>query len=221
MLVKFLGDLHGDRIYGNETFQTNMIQIGDLDLYGYDYWQSEGRRFFIDGNHDNFNELPINAEKPQEIKENLIYIPRGFVSGKVMFFGGADSIDKNFRLSHEQAYPRLAGKTWYYQESITDEQIDRAKADEREIDVMVAHDLPDFVTRKMCDDGILGKFLDMASGRQLTRLFQYKMPKLWICGHFHLELDIEMHGCRFIVLDINQVKELDVPLEESFFNEQL
>jgi len=109
MKVKFLGDLHGN--YSN-NFGHNTIQVGDLSLVGYSNFgpYPKKRRFFIDGNHEAFNLINTNASNPYEIKEGLVYIPRGYFSGEVLFVGGAGSVDYNFRAIREiQNYQKKNG----------------------------------------------------------------------------------------------------------------
>lgn len=109
MKVNFLGDLHGNH---SSFFKPNTIQVGDLDLLDYRNFgpYPKKRRFFIDGNHDAFHMLNPDADKPYEIKKGLVYIPRGHFSGKVLFVGGAGSVDYNFRAIREiQNYQRKNG----------------------------------------------------------------------------------------------------------------
>lgn len=102
MNVNFLGDLHCKRV---TSFKKNVIQIGDLCLEDYSKFSSkDGNRFFIDGNHDHFPSLNPDAKKPYSIKEGLVYIPRGFFSGEVLFMGGANSVDFNNRFLREMDY---------------------------------------------------------------------------------------------------------------------
>lgn len=213
MKVSFIGDIHGEHAIMHDKFPPNAIQVGDLDLFGYENWRYDhGDRFFIDGNHDNFSKLNTNASEPYAIESGLVYIPRGFVSGRVMFFGGADSIDKQDRMRREAMLPYLQGRTWYWKEKITEEQLERARKNSDPIEVIVAHDVPDFVTKNMVERGKLVSFFNLDSGKQLARLFAYKKPKLWIAGHYHRSFDVEIYGCRFVCLDINEIREFDIPI---------
>lgn len=266
MKVNFLGDLHGD-LYGNfrHLFKKNTIQVGDLDLIDYKNFgpYPKERRFFIDGNHEAFHMLNPDAEKPYQVKKGLVYIPRGYFSGEVLFIGGAGSVDYNFRAIREiQNYQRKHGVEsvgkevreaidnliarqyvghpvrwetkldpaiknfynnlsypdrfqWFPEEDITDNQLSRIINTERRVDVVVAHDCPISFMKKIVPS-VIEPF--NTSNYKLEEIFNKFKPKLWIFGHHHNSIDEKFKDCRFVCLDIGQVKKFDVPLADDFFD---
>ena len=80
--------------------------------------------YFIPGNHENFDLLDSMDRDEQTnlvyISKHLIYIPKGTVLdlpiGKCLCVGGADSVDKMFRIEH---------LSWWPQEQITPEDIEK------------------------------------------------------------------------------------------------
>lgn len=259
MKVKFLGDLHCST---TKDFGPNVIQVGDLCLTNYERYgpYPKLKRFFIDGNHEAFPFLNPDAEQPYQVKEGLVYIPRGFFSGEVLFIGGAGSVDFNLRLYDElyvfinknknnidpkilEAFGQLKAKRfiqrglrwedqidpiliqfykelqtkheWFPEEDITDNQLKRILDTNRIVDVVVAHDCPYSVLSKIVPS-VIEQFA--ASNYALEKIFEKFKPKLWIFGHHHKHLDFIHQDCRFVCLNICQLKEFDVPLADNFFD---
>jgi len=206
MKVRFLGDVHCDLCF-KKRFTKNTIQIGDLCLVDYSKWTfNSGNHFFIDGNHECFPALNPDAKEPYEIVKNLTYIPRGYVSGNVLFIGGAGSIDKRLR---------LAGRDWFPEEEITQKQVENILNIKKKIEVVVAHDCPYFLLKE-----IVYKVYEnfASSNKALEVIFNRFKPKLWIFGHHHQSIDCEMNGCRFICLNIGESKKIDIPIANNFFD---
>ena len=192
MKWNIIGDTHGDHY----NFKPNSIQLGDFDLYGYGFYEFEHPVFFIDGNHDNFRELNPDAPEPHDVATNLFYIPRGYVSGKVLFIGGAESIDKHIR---------EPGISWFHHESLTNEQLNRILSIDKPIEVIVSHECPEFVTGYHKADSTQAK---------LVRVFDKFRPKLWIFGHHHVTFEKNMHDCRFVCIESKLSIEFDLPMDE-------
>src|SRR5690606_29476774 len=97
-------------------------------------WEKE-KRFFISGNHENYLNLKEDNNTIYELQAGLYHIPRGYVSGEVLFIGGGDSVDR---------YLRTAGKDWFPEEALSQTQfntiIDFVK--DKKITTVIAHDLP-------------------------------------------------------------------------------
>lgn len=159
METLILGDVHGCwgdlnitiaralRKYPNIS---RMIQVGD---FGY-AWPggkpfSFSRSFmedeliakaknipfhWLDGNHENFNQLDADAGAWQP---GITYQPRGsvleFESKRALFFGGASSIDKAFRVQD---------KTWWPQEEISYRQVLTALEHKGPFDIILSHEFP-------------------------------------------------------------------------------
>lgn len=97
--------------------------------------------WWIDGNHENFDRLEavgaFNAEAPVEIAPGVTYLPRGTVQTvgetRVLFIGGAYSVDKKWRQPHT---------SWWPQEEITGAEAERC-LEAGQVDVVVSHDVCD------------------------------------------------------------------------------
>lgn len=242
MMTKFLGDLHAERRQVHR-FKENVIQIGDLDLLGYDWWGYQfstdeewkdfygdaefpttmrrfnsppietGRRYFIDGNHDYFPALNPDAEEPYFLRPGLVYIPRGYVSGKTMFIGGAESIDRAFRTPYLD---------WFPEERFNSRQESRILGYEGEIEVIVSHDVSISAAAEILRGR--GKPVGFHSSHFLEAVWKKFRPALWVCGHFHLDRDFILEGegfsTRFVCCNIAQTKEFDIPLAPDFFTKE-
>lgn len=205
MNTRFIGDIHGKPEWFKSIMTPNSIQVGDLDLYGYANWSfDDDNRFFIDGNHDNFSILNPDRINLQEINKGLHYIPRGYVSGKTLFIGGAISIDQR---------SRTPGHSWYYEEALTQRQFMKIMNIDQEIEVMVTHDCPAlafyfFNENKNSD-------LDQLTWpmrKALNEIADKFRPNLWIFGHHHINMDFTIDGCRFVCLAEGAYREFDIPI---------
>ena len=201
MRISLVGDTHGKAMDASQ-FVDGAIQVGDFNLSGYDRWKPlPGRRLaFIDGNHDHFPTLKTSAEAPQEIQPGLFYIPRAWVCGRVMFMGGAESID---------AKSRHPGWSIFPEESITQADFRRAFYQDVKIEVFISHTSPEFISKKMIRGGKENQSSEMA----LSGLWERFRPSLWVFGHFHQPFDQTIQGTRFVCLPIQRSREFDLPLE--------
>jgi predicted phosphodiesterase len=201
MIVSVVGDTHGKAMVANH-FRDGTIQVGDFNLAGYDQWKpAEGHRVaFIDGNHDHFPSLKTNADSPHEIQPGLFYLPRAFVCGKVMFMGGAESIDD---------HARHAGWNLFVEESISQADFHRAFSYEGNVDVFISHTCPEFISNHI----LVGSKRRQSSELALQKLWEHFRPSLWIFGHFHIPFDLAMDGTRFVCLPPLHQQEFDLPLE--------
>jgi Icc-related predicted phosphoesterase len=211
MKINFLGDVHARYI---TDFRPNTIQLGDFHLHGYElFYDKFGMKrrldfpfpfYFVEGNHDNYPKLRIEDSQFQEMVPNLFHIPRGFISGKVLFIGGADSTDKN---------NRIEGYEWYPEERITYGQINRILNQNKKIEVVVSHDAPQVYVKRVFGD--IG-FID-SSAIILNNILEILKPQLWIHAHFHQSKDTTFKDCRFISVNIREYKKIDVPVNELDF----
>ena len=159
--VLLVGDLHGDVNALRRAFQTAyyneslaLIQLGD---YGFGWSVTDGEcnyaaltsRFvaetgihfyFLDGNHENFDlleSIDLTEDGLRDVAPGVTHLPRGskITIGETNFlaFGGAYSVDKP---------NRTIGRSWWPQETITDEDVERAIAT-GPADVFLSHDIPD------------------------------------------------------------------------------
>lgn len=143
------------------------------------------RTFFIDGNHDDHELLTalggFGAETEVELWPGVTYLPRGHSWGwdglKFLALGGAFSIDK---------YRRTPGSSWWWQEAITDTQVDRAIANGK-VDIMFTHDAPpsDQLERWLNAFGYKVGPESRHQRDQIARVIEVCKPDLLVHGHYH------------------------------------
>lgn len=208
METRIIGDLHG--VFSDKNLMTPLsIQIGDLDLYGYKDWSfSDYPRFFIDGNHDNFSVLNPDSNNLQTIVPNLVYIPRGYVSNRVLFVGGAVSIDRK---------ERVPGLSWFPAEELSQRQFHKIMSLNQPIEVFVTHDCGQYFFENYIPHGDNWLYdLKTKPARQaLDQIFNKFHPTLWIFAHHHISFDKTINNCRFICIPANQHQTFDLPLSEN------
>jgi predicted phosphodiesterase len=159
--VLLVGDTHGDAQFIssiNKCAKINgaqyVIQLGD---FGFDFnpnvltsiraWldADERRRWlWLDGNHDQHDYIRTEICKGKHPKkpvahfhDRMFYCPRGSTlkvgKKKVLFLGGAVSIDKD---------RRTQGVNWWPQEHISTADAHRAIDNGHNADVLLSHDAP-------------------------------------------------------------------------------
>lgn len=148
-----------------------MLDHENIDLY------------WIDGNHDNHSLLwsykhPLRDGWPM-IAPRIYYCPRGtrwtWRGVKFIGVGGGFSIDKEYRKPE---------KSWWFQETITDEQVIAASTDL--VDVMLCHDVPWLVKLPFTD--YKNDLETEMNRRQLLKIAEAVKPKLIVHGHYHQRL---------------------------------
>ena len=167
MKLLLAGDTHGNLPHVRYVLEQALIsgartvvQVGDFG-----YWphkapfhehvdrlasRVEIRWMWLDGNHENFDALEhavdVDADAPQQMGDALWYLPRASTweedGCRLMALGGAYSIDKAYRLE---------GLSWWPQELITRQQVDRA-LDRGRVDVLLTHDAPEGICPIVSDD---------------------------------------------------------------------
>ena len=162
MRITILGDVHGDIKWfeyacsqAEHRESNTIVQIGDFGWFPHTRWgsdflyyaderlkQDDMWCYFIDGNHENFDDLLSHKELDDEgfvilpDLERIRYIPRGHTwtwdGVKFLGFGGAFSIDKE---------DRTEGVSWWPQEQPTFVEIYKAM-DVGKVDAMFSHEAP-------------------------------------------------------------------------------
>jgi predicted phosphodiesterase len=162
--IMLLGDSHGNAKYiqaalnlASELGIPRVVQLGDFGVWPGEEGRvflnavnessiSTGVRFdFIDGNHEDFNQLDVYERESERaydgsvlIRSNVHWWPRGSVTTiankTVGFLGGAVSVDRNMRKEN---------KSWWSQERLTISQVDSLiKNASGAVDVLLTHDAP-------------------------------------------------------------------------------
>jgi len=131
--------------------------------------------YFCDGNHE--DHWSLTKLENNEICSNIFYMKRGSIlelpnKRKVLFIGGADSIDKHYR---------TIGIDWFPEEVIS--QKDIYNLPDEKIDIVISHTCPKEFLPELGFD--FGKSKDCSCDALSYVLEKYR-PKLWYFGHWHI-----------------------------------
>ena len=156
---------------------------------------------FIDGNHDNhisLNSYPIeewNGGKIHRLSDSVIHLMRGQVytiNGKKIFtLGGADSIDKAYRVVNE---------SWWEDEMPSREEYEEAINNLEKVDFKV-----DYVFTHDCGSQFLSRLSIYSNKSDELEMFLWRLEKdfnlqfnHWYFGHHHVDMDLdETHTCLY------------------------
>lgn len=193
--MRFIGDIHADYNFLLKKIKDidESIQVGDFGIgfrlnptHLYDY----NKHLFIRGNHDD----------PRLCKSQPNYIEDGTVKNDIMFVGGASSIDKAWRVEDID---------WWRDEELSYEDLDRMIDifDVTRPNVMVTHEAPNYAVKHFG----LRIFEDNSRTRgAFDRMFEMHKPKFWIFGHWHIDFDKIIDGCRFICINQRSYADIDL-----------
>ena len=213
-VIAIVGDIHGEfsklNSFMNKYKEIDiLIQAGD-NAY---YWSEvigekeikpkQTKVYLVPGNHENFNfieeRVGRHGKVPVEIEPNIFYCPIGSTidinDTVIMFIGGADSIDKRYRV------PNLS---WWAQEVLTDEDYDYIVSSVEKVDIIVSHTCPNYFDvkeRVYQDEGydptryILDKIHD-----------KYK-PAYWFFGHWHRFIQSTYENTKWCALNMVGYKD--------------
>lgn len=151
--------------------------------------------WFCDGNHEDHDSLPhASADAPVEVAPQIHWVPRGvtleWASTRILFMGGAVSIDQ---------FSRFPGKTWFPSEVPSETHWQRATA-ATDIDVVVAHDtVPGMPVTGRPALSIPWAIRRRASDhrKRLSSLHKKHEPSLWVHGHWHQRATARLGSTRF------------------------
>lgn len=229
MKVSFAGDTHGNigtvkmiLKEANREGCNAVFQVGDFG-----YWEhtNEGIYYldqvshyalqygipfyFIDGNHDKTSLLlekysERDAEGFIRVRDYVLYSPRGhrwtWEGVRFASFGGAYSVDKDWRLhqekkraeqiAHQNTYRptsqqksvNTSGTLWFPEEEMTDIDMDEFLKDDSPVDVILAHDMPRGSNPQWNRKNLEECWPNQDRLQKAVRTLQ---PKLYIHGHLH------------------------------------
>lgn len=206
MKIVAVGDIHGrfgdlNKIINHKQPDV-VIQLGDnayyfepTKIYGFDKIKPGNCKvYLVPGNHENWDQIESKVGRrgrdPIEIEKNVFYCPIGsseeFNGKRFMFIGGADSIDKAYRIQ---------GVSWWPQEYLNTHDMDYCLAIQHKIDVICSHTCPfDFQIFNRLQ--IYDKAHD-PSMYALNQIFYELKPERWYFGHWHAFVQGNAFGCRF------------------------
>lgn len=210
--VLLAGDTHGNSgaleelfLEANASGALAILQLGDFgygwsrDDEGNDEFSALAAQYvatygvplyWIDGNHENFDELLALPVDPttglREVAPGVFHIPRGEVAtfGDTTFmgFGGAYSVDKAYR---------QPGYSWWPQETVTDEDVERALQNAGRAQVFLSHDAPYGVhgvrnlERKLSDWGDEATRMSLENQRRVRTALDASGATRAFHGHLH------------------------------------
>ena len=191
-MIYVVGDMHGyfenfrntvDREFENCN---TILSVGDFGYWPHtEYFRKniahlavmKAPIYFCDGNHEDHHSLQKKVKKCQTTKiiPNVYYQPRGSVLDiggyKILFFGGASSIDKHLR---------TPGFDWFPEENITEKDLQNLPPENTKIDIVISHTCPTEFNIK--DDLYNGHDFNRIALSHILHTFK---PNLWFFGHWH------------------------------------
>lgn len=210
MRVLFIGDAHG-RLVGlkqvlavHKAFSYDLaIQVGDLGagFKGVDtrLLLEEENFCFIRGNHDS---PEVCRNMPSYLGDyGMIDHPWNL---DLFFMSGAMSID---------AHLRTEGVSWWRDEELSHRDCERAITlyEARKPQIVVTHDCPEEVAKIVLNEprGVLKSVTTSA----LQTMLDIHQPKIWLFGHYHVDMKFRHMGCEFICL--NELGTYSVDFREA------
>ncbi len=193
--MRFIGDIHGDMDKYLELIKgcENSIQVGDFGA-GFVPLPDPANlplcHKFIRGNHDSPYCCRLSSHWIKDGTWDELH--------KMMFIGGAYSIDQNWRT------PMIS---WWPDEELSYEELSGliSEYDFRKPEVMVTHDCPDSIRQHFFRIHESTK-----TSAALQSMFEIHKPKLWIFGHHHRFKNEIIKGTRFICLGIDETCDIDI-----------
>lgn len=213
MIIRLVGDLHGKVQYKDALAASPhpVVQLGDLDLRGYERWaMPEGAQaWFIDGNHDHYPSLSVGAAAPYTVARGLLHLPRGYLSGRVLFLGGADSNDRAYRIE---------GLDWFAQESICEEDMRVVRhIPKGRVETVVSHCAPVSIAPFYFHQFSGVTYSGTPSENALEEVLYLHRPRRWFFGHHHVTRTVDREGVVFRCLAEGEFADEDLPLNEADF----
>jgi len=202
MKILVTGDLHGD--FGQLN---RIINIKHPDLViccgDFGYWPNfqkikkltdikngDTTVLWIDGNHE--DHWSLSNRKSDELAPGIIYQPRGSTytledGRRILFMGGADSIDKNWR---------TVGVDWFPEEIIKPKDLENLPNEN--IDIFITHTCPNELVLTLMRRYPEKNF--EPSNHALSELWKRYKPSLWIFGHWHQYIEGMLENTKWYCL---------------------
>jgi Icc-related predicted phosphoesterase len=212
MNIYIAGDIHGRfdllNIWIRDNHPDILICCGDFGYWPRDIGNlvdqivpGSTKIFFCDGNHEQ-HDLLDQLKKDQglypiNVTTNTFFCPRGtiinFNGYNFLFFGGADSIDKNMRTIKFD---------WFPQEviSYTDVEVFMEHNSDRNVDVVISHTCPNIILDDMLKYN--GAKTNDPSCKALDFIYEHTKPKMWYFGHWHHYREIKKGDTLFTGLNM-------------------
>jgi Icc-related predicted phosphoesterase len=153
---------------------------------------------FAPGNHEDWNDLDEHEKSSQlELMPNVFYMPKGSVvtlpdGRNVLFFGGAESIDKAYRIE---------GVDWFRQEVATYADLYLLDKITCKIDIVISHTAPDKFT---AFDATMPERIGDPTRQILDYILDHFKPSLWYFGHFHRPAKERIGDCLLTAMNMTR-----------------
>ena len=199
--IVIMGDIHCEwvklNMFVSQKNPNIILQCGDFGWWPYEKELDiaklklhDTKLYWCDGNHEHFDSL-LSLES-NEVHPNCHYMPRGSTmklpDGRtVLFIGGGDSIDKEWR---------TPGYDWFPEEQISFNVFDILP--DIKIDIVISHTCPEEFTYGL----ELGLKKKDASRLFLSLVLEKYMPEQWFFGHFHQWKRGQYRDCRWECLNM-------------------
>lgn len=222
MVTRIIGDIHGKfETYKRITdVKFSTLQLGDFGVgFAGNIWHdavneyhASGEHFFIRGNHDD----------PDRCKKEMVgYIKDGSYDGRVMYIGGAWSIDHMIR---------IPGVDWWAGEQLSAYELEEMIEQYKDVKpkVMVTHDCPTIVSYYMFvreNKSLGGRQLYLNNTAEAFQdMFDYHQPDQWFFGHWHCSSTRKIKNttfvclgeCDYIDVDLNDTEKTEIAIKEKF-----
>jgi hypothetical protein len=149
--------------------------------------------YWLHGNHDNWSmaQQQYGDHRDPEgfivCRPEVFYIPQGHTwswqARTFRSFGGAYSVDKDYRLVMEKQRGNPPGTLWFPDEQMNDEQMDELlAADSGPKDYVLSHDKPQGSRPGWNRKDIAAC---LPNQRRLQRALEAHQPSYWLHGHLH------------------------------------
>jgi len=202
MKTRIIGDVHGKFHAYKERIQNidSSIQLGDFGFN--DTWKklsqhkiNHQRHKIIPGNHDDYNNINDLYTFGKD------YGNVSFNDFNFFFLRGAWSIDQRHR---------TIGISWWSQEELEYKSLQMAIEEycDTKPEIVITHECPGDYT------GISvmmfkKSWINNRTGLALQNMWNYHKPKLWIFGHWHRNIVMDIKETTFICLDELDYVEYD------------
>lgn len=232
--VMLIGDIHGDTAPLYDFIMNRevkyCIQLGDfgliwsmvpdirenqkLDKISKKLISTNKELFVILGNHENYpryNDFPKIIKHGaicREVRPAIYAVERGeilSINGRTFLcIGGADSIDKNWRIRYEI---ENGEKIWWEEERIEESDIENAMLNALErgnsVNFVLTHTPPRYFTDKLFETNI-----PSISEERLDKILEDIQFSMWYCAHVHTTFEIEIRGLVSTIksLGINRIE---------------
>ena len=167
--------------------------------------------YFVDGNHDNHASLDTYERgKIHKLTDKLYYCSYGSsltINNKtILFCGGAESIDKGFRMPFV---------SWWPTECISES--DQEYLPNTTVDIVISHTAPNFIIDNMFKEQNMLSFsikCNDPSAKYLSDVYNKYKPKQWFFGHMHASYHEQYEHTEFYCLNM-------IPMRGKIYDEDI